>query len=271
MEQFGLKFYEDQLTELIQRDDTISKENKRDTFMLLIKQEVAKIITEHGIILDHEADITLNDVNEIAHFLYIVQNLEDYSDVAYRLHALDTPKNIVTDLIVSLTLMSKSRLLDIISEVHPNVVAALKQYIEDKEDKLETVEMIDAKRRKYITTFFTFTEQTPCMGKELYESGYTNVTLEELTNLIKFNLAENIDRRITTEAPQVALDVLSILIITKDNYTLPLMKFSKMNQLFTTKLENVTKLQNTMLAMLNDFNMYLEATNQKDLVNDNKA
>lgn len=268
LEQFGLKFYEDKLTELIQRDDTISKENKRDMFLLMIKRDIANIISEHGITLDNDADITLNDCNEIAHFLYIVQNLESYEDVAYRLHALDTPKNIVTDLIQSLTLMSKSRLLDIISEVHPNTVAALKQYIEDKEDKSETPEMIDAKRRKYINTFFTFINQTDCLGKQFYENGYTNVTLEELTNLISFNLADSIDRRIFTEQAQVALDVLSILIITKDNYTLPLMKFSKTNQLFTTKLEHVTKLQNTMLAILNDFTMYLEATNQKDLVND---
>ena len=266
LEMFGLKFYEDKYTELIQRDDTIDTENKRDNFLFKLKQDVSKILSEHGITLDTDADITLNDVNEIAHFLYIVQHLEDYSDVAYRLHALDTPKNIVTDLIQSLTLMSKSRLLDIISDVSPNLVASMKQYIADKEDSLDNVESLDVKHRKYVNMFFTFTNQTECLGKTFYENGYTNVTLEELTNLISYNLAERLDKQILTNLPQVALDVLSILIITKDNYTLPLIKFSKSNHLFTSQLEHVTKLQGTILAMLNDFTMYLEATNQKELV-----
>lgn len=268
MEMFGLKFYEDKYTELIQRDDTITSDNKRDNFLLMLKKDIVQIINEHGITLDNDVEFNLNDCNEIAHFLYIIQNLEDYSDVAYRLHALDTPKNIITDLIQSLTLVSKARLLDIIESVKPELIASLKQFIEDKEDQLETPEAIDTKRRKYINTFFTFIEQSDCLGKHYYDSGYTNVTLEELTNLISYNLADALDKKILTSLPQVALDILSILIITKDNYTLPLIKFSKFNHLFTSKLEHVTKLQGTMLAMLNDFNMYLEATNQKELAND---
>lgn len=268
LEAFGLKFYEDKYTELIQRDDTIDSNNKKDNFLLKLKQDVLNIITEHGITLDTDAEYTLHDVNEIAHFLYIVQNLEDYSDVAYRLHAMDTPKNIVVDLIHSLSMMSKSRLLDIIATVSPTLIASLKQFIEDKEDRLDDPVVIDQKRRKYINTFFAFINQSECLGKHYYESGYVNVTLEELTNIIPYTLADALDKRILTDLPQVALDVLSILVVTKDQYTLPIMKFSKNTHLFTSKLEYVTKLQTTMLAMLNDFTMYLEATNQKELVND---
>lgn len=268
LESFGLKFYEDKYTDLVQRDDTIDTENKRDNFLFKLKKDITQILTEHGIIMDTDADHTLNDVNEIAHFLFIVQNLEDYSDVAYRLHAQDHPKAIITDLIQSLSLMSKSRLLDIIASVSPNLITSLKQYIEDKEDKLDATETFDAKHRKYINTFFAFIAESECLGRHYYESGYTNVTLDELTNLISFNLAEMLDKKILMSLPQVALDVLSLLIITKDNYTLPLIKFAKTNHLFTNKLEHVTKLQGTMLAILNDFNMYLEATNQKELAND---
>lgn len=268
LEMFGLKFYEDKYTELLQRDDTIDSDNKRANFLFKLKQDVIQIITDHGITLDHDVDYTLNDCNEIAHFLYIVQNLEDYNDIAYRLHALDTPKNIIVDLIQSLTLMSKSRLLDIIATVNPDLIASLKQYIEDKEDKLEDPEVIDQKRRKYIQTFFQFIGDTDCMGKQFYESGYTNVTLEELSNLISYSFVDLFDKKVFIDPPQAALDVLSILIITKDHYNLPLMKFSKANHLFTGKLEHVTKLQSLMLAMLNDFNMHLEATNQKELAND---
>lgn len=270
LEMFGLKFYEDKYTSLIQRDDTLTSDDKRDRFMFLLKQDVNNIITEHGITMDTDADISLNDVNEIAHFLYIVQRLEDYSDVEYRLHSLDTPKNIVTDLIQNLSLMSKSRLLDIISSVSPNLIESLKQFIDDKQPEEET-ETVDMKHRKYVQAFFSFIGDAECLGRDLYESGYTNVTLEELTNLIPYSLVDNIDKKIIVNAPQAALDVLSILIITKDNYTLPIIKFSKSNQLFTGRLDNVTKLQNVMLKMLNDFTIQLEANKQKEQVNDNPA
>ena len=271
MESFGLKFYEDKYTELIQRDTTITSDNKRDNFLFRLKQDINNIITEHGIIMDTDVDVSLNDVNEIAHFLYIVQKLENYSDVSYRLYALDTPKNIVTDLIQSLTLMSKSRLLDIISSVSPNLIESLKQFVDDKEEDTDPEENVDMKHRKYAQAFLSFIGDHECLGRTYFENGYTSVTLEELTNLIPYTLSDIIDKKIITDTAQAALDVLSVLVITKDNYTLPLIKFSKFNHLFTNKLENVTKLQGVMLKMLNDFNMHMEVLKQKEQVNDNQT
>jgi len=268
LEMFGLKFYEDKYTELIQRRDTIDVDDKRDNFLYLIKQDIIKIINDHGVRLDMDMDVTLNECNEIAHFLYIVQNLEDYTDISYRLYAQDTSKNIFVDMVESLTLLSKSRLLEIIDYVDDSLITSLKDFIEDRERNLVSVEALDRKRLKYIQTFFSFIGDNKCLGRTLYETGYTSVTLEELTNLLRYNISDYIDKEIISNLPQAALDVLSILIITKDNYTLPLIKFSKFSYLFTNKLENVTKLHATILAMLNDFNMYLEATNQKELVND---
>jgi len=268
LEMFGLKFYEDKYIELIQRDDTIDTDNKRDNFLHLLQQDILKIINEHQVFLDKDMGVTLNECNEIAHFLYIVQKLEDYTDISYRLHAQDRAKNILVDMIESLSLISKSRLMEIIERVDDSLIASLKQFIEDKEKDLSEEDTVDIKRIKYIQNFFNFIGENPCIGKNLYEKGFTSVTLEELTNLLTINLADHIDKEIMNNLAQSALDVLSVLIITKDNYNLPLIKFSKFNYLFTNKLENVTKLHATMLAMLNDFNMHLEVVNQKELVND---
>lgn len=269
LEMFGLKFYEDKYTELIPREDTIDNENKRDNFLFLLKKDINDIIKEHHIFLDADMNISLNEYNEIAHFLYIVQNLEDYSEVSYRLHAQDKAKNIIVDLIEKLTLLSKSRLLEIIEKVDDSLIDSLKSYIEDKESENSTYESVDKKRIKYIQSFFKFINNHPCSGYTYYNNGYTSITIEDFSNLINENITNSIDNRILNNLPQAALDVLSILIITKDNYNLPLIKFAKYNYLFTNKLENVTKLNNVMLSILNDFNMFLEAEKQmKELAND---
>lgn len=267
LEMFGLKFYEDKYTNLIHRNGTISNNDKRDLFLFALRKDVYDIIKDHSLVLDDKAEPTLNECNEVAHFLYIIQNLEDYETVSYRLNADDTPKRIIIDLIEQYSLLSKTRVMEIVEDVDYKLIESLKSFIEDK--ATDEKESIDTIRIKYINTFFEFIgKEAQCLGKDLYEKGYTNVTLEELINLLTFDLSVYLDTVTANKPSQAALDVLSILIITKDNYEMALMKFSKYNHLFTSKLDNVTKLTGIMMSMLGDFNMFLEAKKQKEKLND---
>ena len=229
--------------------------------------DIYDIIKDHSIVLDSDAEPTLDECNEVAQFLYIIQNLEDYDTVSYRLNAEDTPKRIIVDLIEQYSLLSKPRIMEIIEGVDYKFIESLKNFIEDKVS--DEKEHIDTKHVTYIKTFFEYIgEETQCLGKDFYDRGYLNVTLEELTNLLTYDLADYLDKNIVNKAGQTALDVLSVLIVTKDNYDMPLMKFSKFNHLFTSKLDNVTKLTGIMMSMLGDFNMFMNAKKQKEMINE---
>lgn len=267
LESFGKKFYEDQLIDLIQREDDITSDTKRDMFIHTVQKEIESIIKEHFIFLNTDIPITLNEMNEVANFLYIVQSLEDYSQISYRLHAEDTPRNIIVDLIDHLSLLEKPRVMEIIAHVENHFIVSLKEFIKDKEEA-ET-EKFDVKHLKYVRYFFKFIEEATCLGKSFFNDGYSSLTLHEFNELITLNIGVYIDKTITTNRGQAALDCLSILLVCRDSYEIPILKFKQNTTMFTHNLENITKLEASMLSMLSDFNMFLEVKKQEELVNAN--
>lgn len=267
LEAFGRKFYEDQLIDLIQRDSDITSDSKRDMFVHTLEKEIEKIIKEHFIFLNKDIPITLHEMTEVANFLYIVQSLEDYSQISYRLHAEDTPRNIIVDLIDHLSLLDKPRLMEMIAHVEDHFVDSLKEYIKDKEETDD--EKVDIKHLKHVRHFFNFIEKSDCVGLTYFNNGFTSITLRQFNDLISTNIASYIDKTIMTNRGQAALDCLSVLMICNDSYELPILKFKQNTAMFTQNLENVTKLESSMLSMLNDFNMFLEVQKQREAVNAN--
>jgi len=264
-EQFGIQYYEDKYINLINRSDTIDNDTKRDTFILFLKQDLTAILNEHAIYLDNDQDVLLFDLNECVHFLYIIQNLEDYSLVSYIVHSNNPPKRIFISLMTQYTLLSEVRAMELIAIVEERFIDALKTLIESKPVLSE--EQLNTEHLKYIQHFFNFTDTHTSLGLRLYKTGYTNLTLQELNNILTFNISDYVDKNIVTNLTQTALDVLSLLVITKDNYTVPLLKFNQNNGLFTHKLENVTKLETIITNILIDFNNYLEAETHKEKLN----
>ena len=102
---------------------------------------------------------------------------------------------------------------------------------------------------------------TECLGKKAFDNNINNLELEEVINLLDIDLPEYIDKTILIESKpaQASLDILSLLIISKDSYELPLLKFKQYNYLFTNKLENITLIENILINMINDFNDYYNA------------
>lgn len=268
-EEFGLKFYEDKYIELIRKQDSISSSDKIDNFIYLVKKDLHDIIKQHNIVITTDIDVTVREYNEIVHFLYLIQNLESYDEVSYTLFSLRNSRHILVDLIESLTLLSKSRLLEIVQEVNDSLLDSLKEFIVDK---LSTQDSdVSTGRDKYIHEFFTFINNHECLGKTLLEQGYRNLTLEELSNIISINIPNHIDALAQTNLAQAALDTLSLLIITKDNYNLPILKFNKSTHIFSTNLNNISRIKESIFSMLNDFNLYSTAAHQQERLDDNKA
>lgn len=259
LENFGMMFYEDKFIELIQREDSISSDTKQDSFIMLLTEEIKSIINEHKLTLNKDTNPSLDEMNEIANFLYIIQSLEDYDLISYRLHGDDTSKNIIIDIMTHLTLLSKPRLMELIEIVDDKFIESLKEFISDKQDKSDNINSLHLKQLRH---FFKFIENSPCSGLTYFENGFTNIKINEFLNLSHLNLDTHIDNLIITNSGQAALDCLSILMLCDDSYELPILKFKQNTSYFSSKLENITKLESIMLNILNDFNVFLTATKQ---------
>lgn len=267
LEMFGLSFYEDKYLNLIAKDESMDGDTRRDTFILYLKQDLYALLQEHSIHVSEDADVTLTELNELVHFLYIIQNLEDYGEVSYRLHADQSNRKTLIDLISRYSLLTTVRLYELIDVVEENLIDSLRQYTKDKE--LESTIPLDQKHLKYVNYFLDFTKGTASIGATLYIKGYQSLELKELLNIITANVPEHIDNLCLKSDPQAGLDVFSMLVITKDDYDIPLFKLKQNIHLFTNSLENATKITALVTNMLNDFTNYIKAREQSEKLHGN--
>lgn len=268
LEMFGVQFYEDKFVDLLSRRDDIDNNTKMDNFVALLQRDVYEVIQAHGIEL--QAGTSLRECNCVLNFLYLVQNLDDYDQITSVLYSDLPERQIVSHLIQKLTPMSLVECMEAIESVSPGLIESLKKLIEDRSPSTEEVD-IDLAHRKHLQAFFDFTGKTECLGMSLYEKGFVTLTLQELIDLVPMSVDEHIDNLMLTNVPQATLDVLSLLVITKDNYQNPLEKFNQNTHLLSSKPENVTRLGNTLKHMLTDFDQFMEMIRQKEKLHVNQA
>lgn len=268
LEMFNVQFYEDKYVDLLSRSDSIDASTKMDSFTMLLTKDLYDIVDQHGIKLDDA--VTITQLNQIVNFLYLIQNLESYEEVSYILHSSNTPRMIVVNLIEKLTSLTLVETLEVVSEVSGSLVEAMKNLADARSPSEEEV-LVDLEHRKFVNAFFDFTGKTPCLGMDLYEQGFTTLTLSELWAIIPKSIEDHVDEVIKTNVPQAALDVLSLLVITKDNYTNLLEKFTQNTGYISKKTENVTRLSSALKHMLTDFNQFMEMIRQKEKLHVNEA
>lgn len=256
LELFGIKYYEDKYVDLINMSDDSTSDYLMDSFISTLREDVYSIVKEHGIVLNTDIEIRLSEVNEIVHFLYLIQNLEDYTTVSYRVHSISSSREILISLLWKYSMLSETRCLELVKSVTDDLINAIREIVSTRYEE-DTI-TIDRKRNEYVQKFLEFTSSTPSVGSELWiNKNAKNYTLEEILDMFNVNPLDNITN--VTELNKVALDVLSLLVITTDDYSIPLFKFRKNTSLFTTDLELISRVTYLMTDMLNDFQDYLTA------------
>ena len=257
MEEFQLNFYEDKYIEVINKYEAISDDDIYTIFISYLVSDINEIISAHGVTVDADGQPSLADLIEIAHGLLLLANLEDYSYVRYRVNTEQSPRNILLDLLERYTMLSRVRLMEIVGEVKETIIETLKGL---SDGSVEEEGTIDLKHHKYTNYFIDYIGDTPCLMLTLKEKGFDlNLTLEELVNLLPFDLSESITKTSRTNLAQAALDVLGLLIYTRDDYTMPVFKFKRHSNLFTLDNDLVMRINNALFAMMSDFSTYLEA------------
>ena len=268
METFGVQFYEDKYVNLISREDSLDQSAKMDNFRVMVMRDLLDIVQEHGIALDAEADLQLHEVCEVVNFLYLIQHLDDYAQLSYRLFAADTDRRIVVDLLNNHSNLSYVRAMEIVKAVDPFLTSALKDYVQDKAQQDD--QPLSGDHLSYTQAFFKYTSESPSLGKTLWDEGYRSLELPELTRLIRFDLVSHVKETIKRNPAQAALDVFSLLVITTPVDDL-LGKFSEHSQLFSQDTADVTRLKDLVGRMFTNYNSYLEATRQAGVIHGQQA
>lgn len=268
LESFGLNYYEDKYVDIISMSDNLDTSTQSLLFMEKLSDDLKDVIAQHAITLSKEQPISLQELNEIGHLLLLLPNLEDYSDVAYRVNSDKPARNIFISLVERYSTLSVLKAMEVIEGVDEGLIESLRELskgaLEVSSDEL------NASHLKYIKSFFSFIDKTPCLGLSLIEQGYrSSMTLEELVNILPFDIQKHVEMKSITDMAQVSLDVLSLLVVTQDDFNMPLFKFKRNAHLFTDNLELVGKLNNIIFKIVDDFALQLEAEKQGERLNGN--
>lgn len=253
LESFGVQYYEDRYIQMIAQSDEMHKEDMLTSFNGFLCEDLGKIVREHYITLN-TGDIRLKECAELVRFLWIIQSMENYENVGYRLYAQDSPRNIIVDMVCELVPLSKPRVMELIDSVDAGIVGSIKRLVEDKIEASypsHTTDPVVAKFVKYIG-------ETPALGNKLINTSTTNVELKDLSLVLDLELPVYIDKLMLTDKVKAALDVMSLLLVCTDGRLDPVGVFKARPEVFSDSTETITALTPLLTRMYQDFRDYAD-------------
>ena len=262
LQRFNLTQYEFDLVNLITQGQEIDDDDIRTIFISRIVQELDKLLTEHFIYLDEDAEPTLKERVEISLFLSLMQDLENPEQAAYRVNGYGSPKAILVDLISVYSTMPRFRAMELIARVDERLIQAMAAMVNDKMEQVES----DSHQREQWRRFYSFVNGTDCLGVRLHKEGYFGLKLDELLSLSRYNLQEYLNQAATTRIPQAALDVLSLLYICRDTYESPLLGFDKNSTSLLSEYEHITRIRAVVTAIIGDYSLWVKTYEQAQVL-----
>ncbi len=257
LDKFEVRFYEDDLENLICLEGMIEKDNQRDLFLEKVGRYLSSVLEEHEVFLNEEHDISLSERVEVCQFLLLVQDLEDKSLLSYRLYSDDNARNIFTSLLARYSYLDEFRAMEIVDRIGVTLIEAMKKICKDTE---LTEQVIDAKQKEEWKIFNAFINKSAeTIGFVLVDKGYSKINFPDLYNLEKDFIDRSIKQNESSNRPQCAVDVISLLLMCKDTYQLPLMEYDKQLSVLFSNMDNVTGVKYTATQILKDYEIFKEA------------
>jgi hypothetical protein len=253
LEKFGLKFYQDSLLDLLVDDGKYESIDKQEILEHYLKSRVLEIINEHGIIMQDDSSTRLEEINNLGSFLFIIQRLEDYGDISYRLFAEDKAENILIDIVEHFTLIPKYRLMEIVESIDDKLLLALRALVTDK---TKSADLVDVAHLETFNLFIKFIDKHECLGVTLFNLGFKDIELRDLFSLSPINIRDEITKNIALKPAQTALDVISIMLLCVDTYNEPLAKLKANTDIFFENLAKYISIDKTIGNIYSDFETF---------------
>lgn len=265
LDKFDIRYYEEDLENLITMSDLAERDDIQDLFTEKVNRYIQSVLEEHGIKINEEYDAGLNELLEIAQFLLLVQDLEDKTLLSYRLYSDDNVKSIFISLLSRYSYLEEFRCMELIHSVSGNLIEAMKRICKDTE---LTEQTIDLKQKEEWKIFTSFTNKTESAGRSLVNKGYSKIDFHNLYSLEKDFIDSCLVSNESANRPQAALDCVSILLMCKDTYHLPIMEFDKQLSPLFSNGENVTGVKYIVGQILKDFSIFKEAYLKQQQINE---
>lgn len=225
----------------------------RDSVVHQVIAAIRQIATEHGLELQPNAGLYF--LNEVVSAIYLLQQLNDYTTISTILESSDDDDDKIAQVVSSLSTLTAVEVRSEIVAVDQRLIAAIQAYIDQK-----TPSVVNEPNHLLIQKYRDFRKwigETGCLGVRLLANDVAiGLPLESYIHYIKLPEKDT--------SGQLALDVLSVLLLASDGYELPMIAYRKISGHLATDLDQLSRLETTMLRINLDFEEYRKSTDHAE-------
>lgn len=235
-ERFDVNDYETDLLDLLMDADNRQQADLQDSFISKIRHNQDYILKQHY--LELADDATLSERNIFIEALNTYQNLADYSNIIDILYSDDTDSEILIRIFASLTELSEDRVFTLLEKYDDLLLSTLKEFANTKESfKPSDLEEYDDTEKKLLANynlFKKFITDKPALGFTLLSSGVlVNQPIDNYLSMFDEDMFYKVVtmNNLSGSMPptKIALDLLSVILLSSDGYANPLETFRKIS------------------------------------------
>lgn len=237
--------------DILTNESFTTSEQLRDEFHSELHKKLNYILEQHNLKLISTASI--RQKNEFLTALYMLQGLEDYSPVIAVLESLETDEVKLTSILEDYCQLDMTEQLTLIADFSPITLDRLKDYIEQQ----ATIKAEQAEYRDLIPPLKAFFK---LFGKN--NIGYVLIDNDVKPGQPLETYLGYIDNIVASSIDQTALNVLSLIYLTKESLRSPLTVFNQHSLQMLKELTLVSKVEPLLIRMTAKVDELLKAQQQ---------
>lgn len=243
---------------------TIISREELDTGMtcdLIIEQlnkQLDFVLSQHCIKLSNECQLWHK--NDALHALYGLQHLDNYQDISAILNNSSTNEEYLAEIMATFGSTHHSTAMTFIDSVDDVFINTLKKYISNKESLVSNNKsygddelLIAANLRLYKA----YLGDVIPLGIQMAQEGM--LLNQQLKNYLPYVIEHMAEMNVS----QKVINILSVILLTKEGITSPLQVFHDNSGLFFNTLDVISEANNKMVDLLSDFQLFKETENDK--------
>jgi hypothetical protein len=232
---FDLRDYELALKDIVIGADESIPEETHDRFINQLQIKQNYILQQHSVIVND--DIKIGEANELLDAFLLIQDLADYVPVLVVLESDMEDIEKFIEIMSQLSMLTTEDIFPLIQSFSPSLLENMKKYAYQKELNNNEMQPYSEEERRILDNFKLFrlfVKNRHAAGIQLLTSGILiGQTLADYLPYVGNELKKE-------DKVQVSLDIISLLLLTKDGYNNPIKAFREMDQrLFDDVADNM--------------------------------
>lgn len=251
---FNLEHADSAYLNLISQSQTMDRDDMKDYFVTMLMNDMIKLINEHGIRIN--SDTRLTALNEIGSGLLLIQHLNDYSQLHHLLGSEEDPVEVICDVLAEVSTMTSTQFMFSITDIDDTVIPGMMRYIESKMQHIAPGDDLTPMADR-LKVFKEFTDGHESLGSFMLAKGIpAGLNIQDYVTHIK------IEDYHQTDLSKLALDLLSVLLMAKDTYNLPVIGYRKLMNYLVLSLDWSSRIEVLLSRINTDFETFLMASRQ---------